>query len=72
MGRVIKMDIGLFESPEKMIKIHARCEQCWRQLRNIKKRLCNPRVSEEVKVKLRIQEREAQQEINELNAKLCA
>ncbi len=66
------MDIGLFDSPEKMIKIHARSEQCWRQLRNIRKKLYNSRVSEEVKVKLRIREREAQQEINKLNTKLCA
>jgi len=64
------MDVGLFEVPEKAVKIHETLSQYWRQLSNIRRKLGNSRIPGEKKSTLKRKEQEVQDRINDLNAKL--
>jgi len=64
------MDVGLFDVPESMAKVHATLGQYWGQLANIKRKLHNPNIPGEKKRDLRKKEREILIKINDLNVKL--
>lgn len=64
------MDVGLFDAPEPMIKIHVTLEQYWKQILNINKKLSNTNIPEEKKSELRKRKQEVQDKINNLNTKL--
>ncbi len=64
------MDVSLFDSPERMVKVHETLEQYWRQLANIRRKLGNSRIPGEKKSDLKRKEQEVQGKINDLNTKL--
>ncbi|MCX6813857.1 MAG: hypothetical protein NT078_01365 [Candidatus Azambacteria bacterium] len=62
------MDEGLFDAPEKMIKIHGTLKQYWRQILNINKKLSN--TNSGGKSELRKRKQEVQDKIYDLSVKL--
>lgn len=64
------MDVGLFDAPEPMIKIHVTLEQYWKQILNINKKLSNTNIPGGKKSELRKRRQEVQDKIRDLHVKL--